>query len=62
MTEEYIYGERCDAPGCDEKCEEEYDSYHDNSVKNSNKALAHLDDQGLYFNNDILFLSSLTFL
>ena len=63
MTEEYIYGERCDAPGCDEKCEEELASYFDHdSVKNNNKALAQPDYQGLYFYNYILFLSSQTFL
>ena len=61
MTEEYIQGERCDAPGCEENCE--YFSYPDHdSVKNNNKALAQPDDQGLNFYNDILFLSSLTFL
>ena len=75
MTEEYIYGERCDAPGCNEKCEEEYNSYHDHdSVENnkgpprpdgnSNKALYNTqpDDLGLNFYNDILFLSSPTLL
>ena len=40
MTEEYIQGERCDAPGCNENCEEDYFSYHDHdSVENNNKAL-----------------------
>ena len=63
LTEEYIQGERCDAPGCNENCEEEYFSDHDHdSVKNNNKALYNTqpDDQGLSFYNDILFLFSLT--
>ena len=52
MTEEYIQGERCDAPGCNEKCEEEYNSYHDHdSVENNNKAPAQPDEQGLSFYN-----------
>ena len=31
-TEEYIQGERCDAPGCYENCEDD-SSYHDDSVE-----------------------------
>ena len=52
LTEEYIQGERCDAPGCNENCEEEYFSYHDHdSVENNNKAPAQPDEQGLSFYN-----------
>ena len=48
MTEEYIQGERCDAPGCNENCEEEYFSYHDHdSVENNNKALTQEARKGL---------------